>query len=142
LTSSSTTIPSPRPDRPHRKDSPLTTLAPLVSILLLCRNEAVFLRRALRSVLAQTITDPIEIILVDDASVDRSADIARAEVAAHVATRHSAEALHATPGDAGFMATVPAEAVARIVPGAAVPDDRQSLRRLMSELFEMTIFRI
>jgi hypothetical protein len=65
-----------------------------------------------------------------------------AEVAAHVATRHSAEALHATLGDAGFMATVPAEAVARIVPGAAVPDDRQSLRRLMSELFEMTIFRI
>ena len=55
---------------------------PAVSILLLCRNEAVFIRRAIRSVLAQTIDRAVEIILMDDASVDGSAEIVQAEMAA------------------------------------------------------------
>lgn len=59
-----------------------TTDRPVVSILMLCHNEAVFVRRAIRSVLAQTIADPVEILLLDDASVDGSAAIVEAEVAA------------------------------------------------------------
>lgn len=55
---------------------------PVVSVLLLCRNEAVFIRRAIRSVLAQTLDAPVEIILLDDASSDGSAAIVQAEVAA------------------------------------------------------------
>ena len=55
---------------------------PVVSVLLLCRNEAVFIRRAIRSALAQSIDRPVEIIVMDDASSDGSADLARAEMAA------------------------------------------------------------
>jgi glycosyltransferase involved in cell wall biosynthesis len=55
---------------------------PLISILLLCRNEAVFIRRAVRSILSQNLDRPVEIILLDDASVDGSAAIVQAEVAA------------------------------------------------------------
>jgi glycosyltransferase involved in cell wall biosynthesis len=55
---------------------------PLISILLLCRNEAVFIRRAVRSILSQSLDRPVEIILMDDASVDGSAAGVRAEVAA------------------------------------------------------------
>ena len=55
---------------------------PILSILLLCHNEAVFIRRAVRSILSQTFDRPAEIILMDDASVDGSAEIVRAEVAA------------------------------------------------------------
>ncbi|MBL4919326.1 glycosyltransferase family 2 protein [Szabonella alba] len=55
---------------------------PVVSVLLLCHNEAVFIRRAIRSVLEQSLTQPVEIILMDDASSDGSAGIVTAEVAA------------------------------------------------------------
>lgn len=55
---------------------------PVVSVLLLCHNEAVFIRRAVRSVLAQTFDRAVEIILMDDASVDDSAAIVQAEVTA------------------------------------------------------------
>ncbi len=55
---------------------------PLLSILLLCHNEAVFIRRAMRSILAQSLDWPVEIILMDDASVDGSAALVQAEMAA------------------------------------------------------------
>jgi len=55
---------------------------PVVSVLLLCRNEAVFIRRAIRSVLEQSLDRPVEIILMDDASSDGSAEIVQAEVTA------------------------------------------------------------
>lgn len=55
---------------------------PAVSVLLLCRNEGVFIRRAIRSVLEQSLAQPVEIILMDDASSDDSVAIVEAEVAA------------------------------------------------------------
>ncbi len=58
-----------------------------------------------------------------------------AAVAAHVGSRHSAEALRATLGE-GFMVPVAPGAL----PDLPVPEGRQELRRLMSELMEMTVF--
>lgn len=60
----------------------MTADRPVLSILLLCHNEAVFIRRALRSILSQSFDRPTEIILMDDGSVDGSADIVQAEMAA------------------------------------------------------------
>lgn len=48
--------------------------------MMLCYNEAVFIRRAIRSVLAQSFEREVEIILVDDGSADNSARIAAEEV--------------------------------------------------------------
>lgn len=53
---------------------------PTISILMLCFNEAVFIRRAIRSVLMQTYTGKVEIVLVDDGSSDGSATILREEL--------------------------------------------------------------
>ena len=50
--------------------------APLVSILIPCRNSAPWLEETLHSCLAQTHCN-LEIILVDDASTDQSAELAR-----------------------------------------------------------------
>lgn len=49
---------------------------PLVSIIALCYNHARFLEAALDSILAQTYPH-LEVVLVDDASTDGSADILR-----------------------------------------------------------------
>lgn len=53
----------------------------ILSILVLCYNEEVFLRRCLRSILAQNLSVPVEVILLDDASTDSSITIAEAEMA-------------------------------------------------------------
>jgi glycosyltransferase involved in cell wall biosynthesis len=53
---------------------------PTVSIVMLCYNEAVFIRRAVRSVLSQTYSGAIEIILVDDGSSDGSAEVVHEEL--------------------------------------------------------------
>ncbi|MBN7787723.1 glycosyltransferase family 2 protein [Ponticoccus gilvus] len=53
---------------------------PAVSVVMLCYNEAVFIRRAIGSVLAQSFEGEVEIILVDDGSTDDSARIAAEEV--------------------------------------------------------------
>lgn len=53
-----------------------TAEAPLVSIVIPCYNGAAFLAAAIESCLAQTYR-PIEVIVVDDASPDACADIAR-----------------------------------------------------------------
>jgi len=51
--------------------------APLVSVIMAVRNGERFLRQAIESVLTQNYR-PIEIILIDGQSVDRTAEIARA----------------------------------------------------------------
>ena len=38
---------------------------PIVSILMPCFNEAVFIERAVRSVLAQDFSEPFELIVID-----------------------------------------------------------------------------
>lgn len=53
---------------------------PAVSVILLCHNEATFIRRSVRSILAQTIETAVEVILIDDASSDGSASIAKSEL--------------------------------------------------------------
>ena len=58
----------------------MAIVRPTVSILMLCLNEAVFIRRAIRSVLMQNFGEPIEIIFVDDGSSDGSAWILREEI--------------------------------------------------------------
>ncbi|RSK50270.1 glycosyltransferase [Hymenobacter rigui] len=55
---------------------------PLVTIVALCYNHARFLETALDSILAQTYPR-LEVLLVDDASTDGSADILRRYAAAH-----------------------------------------------------------
>jgi hypothetical protein len=49
---------------------------PLVSVLITCYNRESYIADAIESVLAQTFTD-FELIVVDDASTDRTVDIAR-----------------------------------------------------------------
>jgi glycosyltransferase involved in cell wall biosynthesis len=53
------------------------TSQPLVSVVIPVRNGERFLREALDSVLTQ-VYEPLELIVVDDGSTDRSGDIARA----------------------------------------------------------------
>jgi glycosyltransferase involved in cell wall biosynthesis len=65
----------------------MSALRPTVSVLMLCMNEAVFIRRAIRSVLMQSFSGPIEVVLVDDGSSDDSAGIVREEV--RLAGRHN-----------------------------------------------------
>jgi len=50
--------------------------SPLVSVIIIFLNEELFLREAVDSVLSQTFDD-WELLLVDDGSIDASADIAR-----------------------------------------------------------------
>lgn len=56
--------------------------APLVSVIMAVRNGERFLRQAIESVLAQDYR-PIEIILIDGQSLDRTAEIARAYLDIH-----------------------------------------------------------
>ena len=60
--------------------------APLVSVICLCHNQGRFVRQALDSVAAQT-HPAWELLVVDDASTDDSADHIRAFVAQHPATK-------------------------------------------------------
>ena len=57
-------------------------MPPLVSVICLCYNHERFVRDALQSVIDQTYS-PIELIVVDDFSRDRSAEIIRNFVAHH-----------------------------------------------------------
>src|SRR5580704_8213495 len=55
---------------------------PLISIILSCYNQERFVGEALDGVLAQTYR-PLEIIVLDDCSTDRTADVIRAKLAEH-----------------------------------------------------------
>src|SRR5437588_505807 len=55
---------------------------PLISIVMLCYNHGRFVAEALEAVLGQTYS-PLDIIIVDDASHDATADIVAATLAEH-----------------------------------------------------------
>jgi glycosyltransferase involved in cell wall biosynthesis len=55
---------------------------PLISFALGCYNQETFVREAVQGALAQTYS-PLEIIILDDCSSDRTFDIVRQTVAAH-----------------------------------------------------------
>lgn len=55
-------------------------MGPLVSVIVTNYNHAAFLEQRLQTILAQTVTD-LELILLDDASTDGSADILRRHAA-------------------------------------------------------------
>jgi len=65
-----TILPKPRPDT-----SAVDPAAPRIGVVIPTYNRATLLPRAMRSVLAQTFAD-LELIVVDDASADGSADVA------------------------------------------------------------------
>lgn len=62
---------------------------PLVSVIVPCYNGAPFLNQALDSILAQTYR-PLEILMIDDGSTDRSAAIAQAYPEVHYAYQEHA----------------------------------------------------
>lgn len=49
----------------------------MISIIIPCYNDAPFIEKCLESVCGQTIVDQLQVVLVDDGSIDGSADIAR-----------------------------------------------------------------
>jgi glycosyltransferase involved in cell wall biosynthesis len=56
---------------------------PLISLILLCYNHEKFIAEALDSVLAQSYI-PLEIVIIDDCSSDRTAEIITGKLAAHL----------------------------------------------------------
>lgn len=54
----------------------------LISVILLCYNQECFVGEAIEGLLAQTYR-PLEIIILDDCSTDRTADVIRAKLAEH-----------------------------------------------------------
>lgn len=55
---------------------------PLVTVIVLCFNQGKYLREAVQSVMEQDYK-PVEIIIVDDASTDRSREVAKEIVSEH-----------------------------------------------------------
>jgi len=49
----------------------------MVTVIVLCYNHEPYLRQALDSIVSQETNFPFEVIVHDDASTDRSADIIR-----------------------------------------------------------------
>jgi glycosyltransferase involved in cell wall biosynthesis len=56
---------------------------PLITLILLCYNHEKFIAEALDSVLAQSYV-PLEIVIIDDCSSDRTAEIITGKLAAHL----------------------------------------------------------
>jgi GT2 family glycosyltransferase/glycosyltransferase involved in cell wall biosynthesis len=75
----------------HNKMPAESSNRPLVSFIVASYNYEAYIEQTLSSILAQTVAD-IEIIVVDDASIDKSCDIVRAfgdrRVQLHVNDRH------------------------------------------------------
>jgi glycosyltransferase involved in cell wall biosynthesis len=66
------------PDRTHPvalEEQPVNAASPVVSAVVVCHNQARYLRDAIESTLAQTFQD-LEILLVDDGSTDETAAVA------------------------------------------------------------------
>jgi glycosyltransferase involved in cell wall biosynthesis len=55
---------------------------PLISLILLCYNHEKFVAEAINGVFAQTYS-PLEILIIDDCSPDRTAEVIAAKLAAH-----------------------------------------------------------
>jgi glycosyltransferase involved in cell wall biosynthesis len=68
--------------------------APLVSVIMPVHNAAPYLEAAIGSILGQTLAD-LELIAVDDASTDRSAEIARSFTDPRLRLLHSHDPLNA-----------------------------------------------
>jgi glycosyltransferase involved in cell wall biosynthesis len=64
--------------------SPARVANPLISVILACYNQEKFVAEAVNGVLSQTYT-PLDIVIVDDCSTDRTPEIIRAELARHPA---------------------------------------------------------
>jgi glycosyltransferase involved in cell wall biosynthesis len=64
--------------------SPANDANPLISLVLACYNQEKFVAEAVRGVLSQTYT-PLDIVIVDDCSTDRTPEIIKAELARHPA---------------------------------------------------------
>lgn len=65
----------------------LNEVKPLVSFVLVTYNQEEFIEEAVRAALAQTYS-PLEIIVSDDASIDRTYEVAKAVVDAYVGPHH------------------------------------------------------
>lgn len=91
-----------------RNSSKITLMdypAPLASVVIVNYNGAEFLQAAVESVLAQTIVEQLEIILVDNGSVDGSAQNIEAKFASKVNVLYSSENLGFAEGNnLGFAA--------------------------------------
>jgi len=55
---------------------------PLISLIVACYKHEKFIAKAIDGVLSQTY-DPLEIVIIDDCSPDRTAEIIAKELAAH-----------------------------------------------------------
>jgi glycosyltransferase involved in cell wall biosynthesis len=64
--------------------SPAVFANPLISVVLACYNQEQFVAEAVGGVLGQTYA-PLDILIIDDCSTDRTAEIIRAELARHPA---------------------------------------------------------
>ena len=79
-------------------DDPTSAAHPMVTVVIPCFNAQAFLPRTLESVLVQTHTN-LEIVVVDDASSDRSAEIVRSFAARDSRVRLLVRSTNAgTPG--------------------------------------------
>lgn len=59
---------------------PIGVKKPLISVIVACYNQERFVAEAIDGILAQTYR-PLEIVIVDDCSTDRTAEVIRAELA-------------------------------------------------------------
>jgi len=82
----------------RQSDDPTSAARPMVTVVIPCFNAQAFLPRTLESVLAQTHAN-LEIIVVDDASSDRSVEIVRSYAARDSRVRLLVRSTNAgTPG--------------------------------------------
>jgi Glycosyl transferase family 2 len=75
---------------------------PLISVILLCYKHEKFVGDAVDGVLAQTYA-PLEIVIIDDCSPDRTAEVIEARLAAHPA-RHDVRFIRNTKNMGGYAA--------------------------------------
>ena len=113
-----------------RDSTPLSTMStennPLVSVIVPARNEEACLGLCLESLVAQTGID-FEIIVVDDVSTDRTAEIARS-----FSTDPVGAALQARPSNLDFGAGVTARHQLTVLSAPPLPDNWTGKNNAMS----------